>query len=173
MTKILLATFILIIVQLACQAPRPSETWYQKSIKENKLYDKYSIDSLFKPSSFEADFNGDGKKDIVFQISDKVTKKRGILILHDGGTKFYIFGAGKKFGNGGDDFKWLDAWSLYTDKNASETVFDEETGDILGSKEITLSNPGLMIFELSDGSPLAGGIIHWSNNKYHWIHQGE
>lgn len=124
------------------------------------------------PSFIESDFNGDGIKDIAILIIQKTTKKRGVLLMHGGSNQNFVFGAGNKFGNGSDDFKWLKGWSLYKQKVAYETTFTKD-GDISGSKKIVLLRPALYVHNLEDAQPTAGGLIYWNGKKYIWIHQGE
>ena len=39
------------------------------------------------------------------------TGKTGIIIMHSQTNDYYILVAGTEFGNGGDDFNWIDKWS--------------------------------------------------------------
>ena len=57
------------------------------------------------------DFDGDGRADLAILVRDKATGKIGILVLHRVG-KPTLLGAGRSFGNGGDDFAWIDQWSV-------------------------------------------------------------
>ena len=121
----------------------------------------------------KADFNRDGTPDIAVLAKQKSNGSSGILLVHGKSNTYHVFGAGKQFGSGGDDFKWMDKWNLYTEKTASETVFDEDSGDILGAKDIQLEGPGILVEDHEDGAALAGGIIYWNGKQYIWIHQGE
>ena len=85
----------------------------------------------------------------------------------------FLFGAGTKFGSGSDNFEWAGKWTIYKKKTAHETQFDENSGDIIGSKEIKLKRPALLVEDIEDGAAIAGGIIYWDDKKYIWIHQGE
>lgn len=148
-----------------------SVSGFEEVFKGTEL-SKYQPLSFLKPSNIESDFNGDGTKDIAILIIQKTTKKRGILIILGNSNQHFIFGAGTKFGNGSDDFKWLKEWGLYKDKIAHETTFTKD-GDILSSKKINLLRPALYVHDLEDGLPLGGGLIYWTGKKYIWIHQGE
>ncbi len=57
------------------------------------------------------DFDGDGLADLAILVRQKATGKIGILFLHRKGGRA-LLGAGRAFGNGGDDFAWMDLWSV-------------------------------------------------------------
>lgn len=148
-------------------------SWFLSTFKSKGLDKKYELGQFLKPSFLQADFNGDASQDIAVLVIEKSTKKKGILLIHGKTNDNYFFGAGTKFGNGSDDFKWADKWTLYKKKTASETQFDNTNGDILGGKEIKLTQPAILIEDFEDGVAIAGGIIYWTGKKYIWIHQGE
>jgi hypothetical protein len=148
-------------------------SWFNEFLEHKALDKQYNITVDKKPTAIEADFNRDGTPDIAVLVTEKVKGRKGILVVHGKSTTYHVFGAGKDFGSGGDDFKWLAQWSLYTSKTASETLFDEETGDILGGKEIKLAGPAILVEDYEDGAAVAGGIIYWNGKQYIWIHQGE
>jgi len=94
------------------------------------------------------------------------------MLMHGGSNEYFIFGAGIKFGNGSDNFKWAGGWKLYRSRTAYETLFNKE-GDMLGGKKIKLTNPAFYIYDLEESQPNSGGIIYWGGTKYICIHQGE
>ncbi len=106
-------------------------------------------------------------------ITEKQTKKKGLLLIHSKTREYFIFGAGTRFANGGDDFQWADKWSIYSEKIANETQFDSKTGDIIGGKKVKLSRQAILVEVYEDGAVLAGMIIYWNGKKYIEIHQGE
>lgn len=146
--------------------------WFSDCFKKKELNKKFNLASFLSPIYLKEDFNGDKIQDIAVLITEKATKKKGILLIHGKSYEHFIFGAGQTFGNGGNDFKWADQWILYKKKKATETQFNKESGDIIGEKEITLQRPGILIENYEDGAALAGGIIYWNNYKYIWIQQG-
>ncbi len=147
--------------------------WFSDIFKSKGLDKKYVIATFLKPFYLQADFNGDATQDIAILVLDKATRKKGILLIHGKTNEQFVFGAGTAFDKGGKDFKWANKWKLYTKKTAFEIQFDEESGDIIGGKEIKLARPGILIEDYEDGAALAGGIIYWNGNKYVWIHEGE
>jgi len=166
---------ILFLLTLLITQSNSLPDWFTKSFRENKLDGKYQISGFLKTSFLEADFNGDGVKDIAALVVEKKTLKKGILLIHGETNQYFLFGAGTQLGKIGfdahDDLKWLRGWKVNKDKFTYETVFDN--GDIVGSKKIRLLHPGLSLWDLLDGAPNAGGTIYWNGTKYIWIHEGE
>jgi hypothetical protein len=105
------------------------------------------------------DFDGDGKSDLAILVREKATGKIGILVLHRVG-KPVLLGAGRAFGNGGDDFAWLDQWSV--DDGAADA---RRTDDSSGSRR----PDGL--FVAKEGA--ASAVIRYRNGKYFWRQQGD
>jgi hypothetical protein len=172
MKPFLLIIFLLMTCVLQSQT-NPLPSWALDAFRQKVLDKKYVIASFLKPSYWQADFNGDNNHDIAVLITEKQTKKKGLLLIHNITNEYFILGAGTKFGNGGDDFKWADQWSIYSKKIANETQFDSKTGDIIGGKKVKLSRPGILVEDYEDGAALAGAIIYWDGRKYIEIHQGE
>jgi hypothetical protein len=172
MKPFLLIIFLSIAAVVQCQT-NPLPSWALDAFRQKVLDKIYVIASFLKPSYWQADFNGDHNHDIAVLIIEKQTKKKGLLLIHNITNEYFILGAGTKFGNGGDDFKWADQWSIYSKKIANETQFDSKTGDIIGGKKVKLSRPGILVEDYEDGAALAGAIIYWDGRKYIEIHQGE
>jgi hypothetical protein len=154
---------------------RSLPAWFTQAFKQNNFQEKYELKTYLKPAYLEADFNGDGLKDIATTIIEKNTGKKGLLLIHGRTNTVRVFGAGTKVGKAGfddsDDLKWVAGWEVFKDKVAYETKFDN--GDIVGSIKRKLSNRAISIWSEQDGAPLAGGLITWNGKRYIWIHQGE
>ena len=165
--------FIFLAFQCSEIPDQGHPSWFNQFFSNKALDKQYIIKADQKPPYLEADFNRDGGADIAVIVHDKLKGRKGILVVHRKSNTYHVFGAGKSFGSGGDDFKWLEKWSLYTDQSATETLFDEETGDILAGKEVKLAGPGILVADYEDGAAIAGGIIYWDGKHYTWIHQGE
>ena len=58
-------------------------------------------------------------------------------------------------------------------KKTKEFKFDNNTGDILGSKTVQLKNISIFLRQDEDGDGSGGGIITYEDNNYKWIHQTE
>jgi hypothetical protein len=118
------------------------------------------------PSYLTADFNGDSNLDTAFAVI--INNKKGIKIKHGKTNEIHLIGAGIDFGNGGDDFNWVDKWKLVTEKTTYEITF-MDSGDVDGSRTINLQNTSFYIGTEESG----GATIAWINGKYTWIHQAD
>ncbi len=76
------------------------------------FFDSYEVYFEMSPFFQRGDFNGDGEFDIAIQVICKTSRKRGIVFLHNNDLNYHIIGAGKKFGDLGDDFSWLKKWRI-------------------------------------------------------------
>lgn len=75
----------------------------------------------YYPCSLFGDFDGDGKKDEAFLIERIADGKKGIAIRH-ADSSLNLIGAGHPFGNGGDDFSWMDSWSIFPKSHPHEEI---------------------------------------------------
>jgi len=163
------------IVQLNVDAYAQQQSmpeWFLHAYQQQKLDQKYILQAYIKPGFLEADFNGDGMKDIAALVVKKGGKEKGLLIMHAVTLKYIVFGAGIDNPNGGRDFKWLDKWMLYKDKEAGETLFAKD-GDITGWKTHKLKRTAIIVWGVEDGFEYSGGIYYWDGKKYIWLQQGE
>ena len=135
--------------------------WFIEFFKGQKLDIIYKISDFINPFYLEGDFNGDEKIDIAVLIEEKKTTKRGIIICHGTTKMFYILGAGKTFGNGGDDFVWLDIWKVYRETKVGLGVSETET--------ISLKGQAILV----EKSESASAIIYWTGQNYKWYQQGD
>lgn len=171
MHKTILFVLLFHVSQGFCQGVFPQ--WVTDSLKSRGLDQKYVVSPFLQPVFLQADFTGDGSSDIVVLIIEKTTGKKGVLLIHDTFKQYYVFGAGNMFGDGSDDFKWANKWSVFHGKHAYATQFDKKSGDMVKGKEIILQRAAVSIMATEDGADVAGGLIYWDGKKYIWIHQGE
>ncbi len=83
-----------------------------------------------KPCHQDLDFDGDGKLDRAHLVSKGSDGPKGILILMNGG-KCFLAGAGDSIGAGGENFYWMNTWSVYKayrDRKDGLSVYKEEIG---------------------------------------------
>jgi hypothetical protein len=136
---------------------------------QTEEYRKQSLSGFEKATLYKltdtitADFNGDGIEDKAY--FKKENQNSGIIIKHGQTNEVVKIGFGKKFAHM-TEFDWVDYWGLVEDKETSETTFTED-GDVLGSKDIKLQNPSIVL----GADELGGGLITFLNGKYEWIHQ--
>ena len=145
--KRLMSGFLLpALVCLTVRAVEELPSWAIRVFNE-KLIAGYELVQKMEPSFFTGDFNGDGRSDVALLIKERTTGKVGIAILESGKNQFKILGAGRSFGNGGDDFRWMDVWSMrHSGKVDQLYVEKRET---------------------------ASAVIYWDGSKYRWQQEGD
>lgn len=168
MHKFIISTLILFVyTNLQAQEEINEEVlwntpeWVSEVFESRGLSQKYNISSAINPFYLRGDFNGDGLPDISIFIEEKNTKKKGIAVLHSNTNSFNILGAGTKFGNGGDNFKWMDMWSVYKKQPVGQGVGEGEPP--------TLKSEALYVGK----SEAASALIYWNGNDYTWYQQGD
>ena len=120
------------------------------SLRASAALGDYALDPRLNPFYQRGDFDGDGKPDLALLIKHKGSGKSGIAIVHAGATPVALLGAGKPFGNGGDEFSWQDAWYVVADPARA------------GAE-------ALAILRLESG----GGLAHWNGKRYVWQQHGD
>lgn len=143
--------------QLSSSLPPP----VLKALENDASAKRYALTAHLNPFYLHGDFNGDGRTDTAVLVRNSGTGKIGIAILHAGAKSIIMLGAGRKFGNGGDDFRWMDAWHLYpkapVQRGADETAPPRLRGD------------ALMVIKTESAS----GLIFWNGKGYGWYQQGD
>src|SRR5688572_5753644 len=116
----------------ACEANLPGEL--RQLYDQEKIRSLYNIRTDLNPFYLRGDFDGDKKQDYALSIVEKKTKKKGILVYHAGTKTHYIMGAGKSLKNGikGDDYRWMDAWKVYDEKDVENGVGETEKISLKG-----------------------------------------
>ena len=144
--KILPAVFLQALACLTVRAGEEPPAWAMKVLSEG-LNTRYELVQKLEPSFYVGDFNGDGKSDVALLIKEKTTAKVGIAIIDGDESKIEIVGAGRSFGNGGDDFSWMDAWSLRHSGKVDRLYVAK--------------------------SEAASAVIYWDGSKYKWQQEGD
>jgi len=119
---------------------------------------KRLADCYIKPCEIHGDFDGDGKADSAVLVKSSDGKK-GIRIKLANGKVFFV-GSGNPTGSGGDDFSWMDKWSLTTGpilQGAGEEPPPKAPGDHL----------------LVERTEAASGMLYWNGSKFDWYQQGD
>ena len=86
--------------------------WLRDSLKRKGLDMKYELNAYM-----QEDLTGDGEPKIAALVIEKATHKKGILLVHNNSSEYYVFGAGTNFGEGSDDFAWAGKWYVYKKKS--------------------------------------------------------
>ena len=131
-------------------------SWAGAIFGEQRFASIYALSTRINPYFLQGDFNGDGRLDVAVLVEQKRTMQQGIAILHAGSTTPIVVGAGREIGNGGDDFSWMDAWSI----------------DATGTRRKAgpaLRGDALLVQKLESAS----GLIYWDGAAYRWRQQGD
>jgi hypothetical protein len=145
--KLVAAVFLQALVCLTVSAADTELPAWAVKVFNEKLSTRYELVQRPEPSFYVGDFNGDGKSDVALLIKEKTTAKVGIAIVEGNQRKIKILGAGKSFGNGGDDFSWMDAWSIRQSGKVDRLY--------VAKKEA------------------ASAVIYWDGSKYKWQQEGD
>ena len=117
------------------------------------------LSTRLNPCMWRGDFNGDGRADLALLVTHAGSKKEGIAILLQG-KQCLVIGAGTDFGNGGDDFSWMDL------------CYVENRGTRHGSykgQSVRVQSDGLVVAKESSASAL----IYLRKGKLQWRQYGD
>lgn len=135
-------------------APWAMQQW-RILAKEQRL----TLSPRVNPFAWRGDFDGDGRSDLAILVKHTPSGKEGIVLLLRS-RKPLLLGAGRDFGNGGDDFSWLDAWHV------------EDRGTryrASGGSALRLAADGLVVGKVG----AASALIHLENGEARWRQQGD
>jgi hypothetical protein len=124
---------------------------------------QYDISRHLPTYFVEGDFDGDTKADLAVLVRRQADEKFGIAVLLRTGTKAKFMGAGTKFGNGGDDFRWMDTWSA-----RGEDDFPKRARSAWKGAPPKEKRDGLVVAK--GGSPR--GLIAYDGSKFVWYPLG-
>jgi hypothetical protein len=134
--------------------------WARQQWQALAKADGLRISTRINPFAWRGDFDGDGRADIALLVVQGATGKEGMAILLRNGAKSMILGAGRAFGNGGDDFAWMDTW----------TVVDRDARTSDGSAPSGRSR-GDSLLVAREGS--ASALIAFEKGVPKWRQQGD
>ena len=140
---------------LTVQLPFWAEQKWQTFAEREGL----TISTRINPFVWRGDFDGDGQADFAILVTRIGSKKEGIVLLLKAKQPL-VLGAGNSFGNGGDDFSWLDLWHV------------EERGTAHGNyrgQSVRLTADGLVVAKDSSASAL----IYLDRGKPKWQQYGD
>ena len=136
--------------------------WVRTEFSAQGLDARYAILYKLYPNYLRADFNGDGRRDVVVHVQDLASGKVGVMIFHAKRNPqmlhnvITVLGAGRPIGGAGDDLKWMDMWSLMTRRSLSAIE--------PGSGLPPFAGDALKIEQRGERS----GLIFWDGMKYAW-----
>jgi len=100
---------------MAEQLPEWTRTKWASLAHERTL----ELSTRMNPFVWGGDFDGDGRMDVALFVRSIPSKKEGIAIIFRREIDAVVIGAATAFGNGGDDFSWLDTWTVVEAEDAS------------------------------------------------------
>ena len=166
MRSVVVLTAVTLIVRTAAAQSLTVEQlnavpdWAKRVIERPAFANRYELDGHLNPFCQRADFDGDGKLDFAVIVRERSSGKIGIAFIHHSTGAFYIIGAGKP-GIHGDDYAWVDAWSVF-DKDVVPQGADE-------GPPPKLKGDALLIFK----TEAASAILWWTGSGYRWYQQGD
>jgi hypothetical protein len=157
--KVAILVFLFAVVAPSVRAESSLNTapWVPESlegcVKRQGLEKRYELSFHLNPFYLRGDFRGDGKIDVAALIREKRTGKVGIVVCRADEGAASVLGAGKSVGNGGDDFAWLDYWSVQGRDGAKSASGGEAL--LVGKRDS------------------ASALISWNGKTYVWRQQGD
>ncbi len=133
----------------------------KKALERNPGLKNYPPSADINPFYLHGDFNGDGQLDIALLVRQRSSGKRGVAILHGKTNQTYVLGAGRDFGKGGNDFRWMDAWYVYGRGTVKPGADSKPPPKLKGD--------ALMLLKTESASAL----IYWNGKGYAWYQQGD
>lgn len=174
MKKHVLCIVLIILARSLFAKTAPLPAWFMHVYQQQKLNQEFELTAYRSPAFLEADFNGDGIKDIAALIIEKRTHKKGVLLIEAKSKHYFVFGAGtltgKKKVDIRDDFKWVDTWGVYDKPTAYETRVNIKK-EVMSIKR-NIPNKGINLWAIDDDDPQYGELIYWNSKQYVWINQG-
>lgn len=108
---------------------------------------RYSLGLTLNPFFQVGDFDRDQRLDAAVFVRSRESGKYGVLMLRRADPRPRALGAGSSFGNGGDDFNWLNVWRVEP-AGRGDQLFVEK-------------------------SESASGAISWDGRGYRWTQLGD
>ena len=108
---------------------------------------RYTLGLTLHPFFQVGDFDRDQRLDAAVFVRSRESGKHGVLMLRRADPRPRVLGAGRAFGNGGDDFSWLDIWRVEASRQGDQLFVEK--------------------------SESASGAITWDGEGYRWTQLGD
>jgi hypothetical protein len=136
-------------------APRVNlPVWACAASRNQKLYEKYDLDSRINPFFLLVDLKGESRAGIAVRIIERRSKKGGLAILRMGDSRATIIAAGNSFQDRGDDFSTADVFSAIPRGELLNCPFD--------NRKVRLRGEALIIGAYESGS----FALYWNGVRY-------
>jgi hypothetical protein len=116
--------------------------WVDSVIGPLLLKGRYALGLRLNPFFQVGDFDKDGRTDAAVFAREGTSGKEGILLLRRVHPSPTVIGMGHPFGNGGDNFTWLDIWRVEPAAGGDRLVVEKRES--------------------------ASGAISWDGKGYRW-----
>ena len=116
--------------------------WVNSVIGPLVVKGPYSLGLRLNPFFQVGDFDNDRRRDAAVFVKDRAIGKEGILLIRRSHPVPVKLGLGNTFGNGGDDFRWLNIWRVEPTSKGDQLVVEK--------------------------SESASGAITWDGQNYRW-----
>jgi hypothetical protein len=158
--RLLIAAGLLVARAAAVQSPADEAlirqslpAWGRKTLDAPAFAAKYSLESRLNPFFQQGDFDSDGRLDLAVLIVEKTSGKHGVALLRRAAAAPVVVGAGRDFGNGGDDWGWMDVWRI---------------------EEAAATRPGVVRHDRRvEKSESGGGVVRWDGHAFRWRQAGD
>jgi len=130
--------------------PNPLPEWARPRWELFAKTHALTLSARISPATLQGDFDGDGAMDVALFVERAKDHKSGVVFVHHNGTGPWVVGAGTPLGNGGDDFEWMDSWSIKRHDSTSRS------DAVLLSRESS-----------------ASGLVYFQGGRYRWKQQGD
>jgi hypothetical protein len=158
---IILSTTLAALLAGGMETPSPSSRgdlpgWAVKRIERLERQRRLVVSGNLEPRHVEADLDGDRAPDLAVLVRGTRSGKTGIAILLRNRDGAVLLGAGSDFGNGGDDFSWMDEWSVYP-----------RSGH--GAGRPKLRGDALLVAKRE----AASALVYWDGKSFRWYQLGD
>lgn len=151
----------LLLVRAAAGQSGPAESllreslppWGRKALEAPAFAEKYALENRLNPFFQQGDFDGDGRLDVAVLITERSSGKHGVALVRRAAAAPVVVGAGRDFGNGGDDWSWMDVWRI---EDGATTTPGKPRHELLAEK-----------------SESGGGLIWWDGRAFRWRQAGD
>src|SRR5262245_15499674 len=110
---VFLVSALLLGAEISVEQRSSLPRWARAAYERSGLSAKSAISSHLNPFYQRGDFDGDGKPDLAVVVRERESGKIGVLFVRRSSKMCEVVGAGRLLDAGGDDWSWLDAWSVY------------------------------------------------------------
>ena len=132
-----------------------------KTVSGSPALTRHVLSAHLNPYYLHGDFDGDGQLDTAILVKEASSGKIGVAIIHARANSVNVLGAGRALGNGGDDFRWMDAWHVVPRGKVGRGAD--------GKAPPVLKGDALVLIK----TEAASGLVYWDGARYAWYQQGD